>query len=43
MLYTIDENDFSPLAQFNDNRITLITCLDSQRGKRRVAVATEVF
>jgi LPXTG-site transpeptidase (sortase) family protein len=38
VLYTIDDTDFSPLMQFNDNRISLITCLEYRRNQRRVAV-----
>jgi len=40
--YTIDENDFSPLMTFGDNRLTLVTCVENQPGLRRVAVATEI-
>jgi LPXTG-site transpeptidase (sortase) family protein len=39
MLYMVDESDFSPLMQFSDHRITLITCVEYQRSQRRVAVA----
>ena len=42
MQYTIDENDFSPLMAFGDNRLTLVTCVEYQPGLRRVAVATEI-
>ena len=38
MLYIIDDTDFSPLMQFGDNRISLITCVEYQRNQRRVAV-----
>jgi LPXTG-site transpeptidase (sortase) family protein len=41
LLYTINENDFSPLMAFGDNRLTLVTCVEYQPGLRRVAVATE--
>jgi LPXTG-site transpeptidase (sortase) family protein len=41
MLYTVEETDFSPLLQYGDNRLTLITCVENQRNLRRVAVATE--
>jgi len=42
MLYTIDETDFSPLMEFNDNRLTLITCVEYVSHKRRVAVLLEI-
>jgi len=42
MMYTIDYTDFSPLAQFNDHRLSLITCVEYQRTRRRVAVAIAV-
>ena len=41
MLYTIDESDFGSLMQFENTRLTLITCLEYVPGKRRVAVAFE--
>ena len=42
MLYTIDYTDFSPLAQFGDHRLSLITCVEYQRTRRRVAVAMAI-
>ena len=42
MLYTIDDDDFGPLMQFGDNRLTLITCVEYRRHLRRVAVAVEI-
>ena len=42
MLYTIDYTDFSPLAQFGDHRLSLITCVEYQRNRRRVAIAIEI-
>jgi LPXTG-site transpeptidase (sortase) family protein len=42
MLYTINETDFSPLMEFNDNRLTLITCVEYVPQKRRVAVLLEI-
>ena len=39
MMHTISYTDFSPLAQFGDHRLTLITCVEYQRTQRRVAVA----
>ncbi|MCL1996808.1 MAG: sortase, partial [Defluviitaleaceae bacterium] len=39
---TIHETDFSPLNQFGDNRLTLITCVEYVRHQRRVAVALEM-
>ena len=35
----ISETDFSPLMNFGDNRLTLITCVEYQRTQRRVVVA----
>jgi len=42
MLYIIRETDFTPLQNFNDNRITLITCVEYQPSQRRVAVAMRI-
>ena len=42
MMYTIDYTDFSPLAQFGDHRLSLITCVEYQRTRRRVAVAMAI-
>jgi len=39
MVYTVDESDFSPLLQYGDDRLTLVTCVENQRNLRRVAVA----
>jgi len=39
MMFTICYSDFSPLAQFGDQRLSLITCVEYQRTQRRVAVA----
>ena len=39
MLYIVDETDFSPLMQFGDTRLTLVTCVEYQRSQRRIAVA----
>ena len=39
MLYIVDDTDFSPLMQFGDNRLTLVTCVEYQRNQRRIAVA----
>jgi LPXTG-site transpeptidase (sortase) family protein len=41
-LYIVDETDFRPLMQFGDNRLTLITCLENQPNRRRVAVALAI-
>jgi len=38
----IYDNDFTPLQQFGDNRITLVTCVEYVRNQRRIAVAREV-
>jgi len=40
--FLIDETDWSPLRQFGDNRLTLITCVEYQPSQRRVVVALEV-
>lgn len=42
MMYAIDYTDFSPLAQFGDHRLSLITCVEYQRTQRRVAVAMAI-
>ncbi|MCL1999732.1 MAG: sortase [Turicibacter sp.] len=39
----IEETDFSPLMDFGDNRLTLVTCLEYVRNQRRVVVAVEVY
>ena len=39
MVYYIDETDFSPLMQFGDDRLTLVTCREYHRTQRRIAVA----
>ena len=36
------ETDFSPLQQFGDNRLTLITCVEYVRNQRRVVSAIEI-
>jgi len=36
--YIVCETDFSPLMQFSDHRLTLITCVEYQPRFRRVAV-----
>ncbi|MCL2837629.1 MAG: sortase [Oscillospiraceae bacterium] len=41
-VFTVNETDFSPLIQFGDNRLTLVTCVEYQRNLRRVAVAIEI-
>jgi len=42
MMYTINESDFTSLQCFNDNRLTLITCVEYQPTRRRVAVAMRI-
>ena len=42
MVYYVDETDFSPLMQFGDNRLTLVTCREYHRAQRRIAVAFAV-
>ena len=39
MLYIVADNDFSPLMEFGDHRLTLVTCVEYQRNQRRIAVA----
>ena len=39
MTFIIGDNDFSPLMEFGDNRLTLITCVEYQSNQRRIAVA----
>lgn len=41
-LYVINDTDFTPLMQFGDNRLTLITCVEYQPNQRRVAVAVAI-
>jgi len=38
----VDETDFSPLQQFGDNRLTLITCVEYVRNQRRVVSLIEI-
>jgi len=38
IVYVVDENDFGPLMQFGDHRLTLITCVEYVSSQRRVAV-----
>ena len=38
----IHENDFSPLLQFGDDRLTLVTCVEYRPRYRRIAVAKAV-
>ena len=42
MRTTVYDNDFSPLQQFGDNRLTLVTCVEYVRNQRRIVVAIEV-
>ena len=42
MLYIVHESDFSPLAEFGDNRLTLVTCVEYRRNYRRIAVAVAI-
>jgi len=41
-VFTVHETDFSALAYFGDNRLTLVTCVEYVRNQRRIAVAVEV-
>lgn len=43
MVYTVDESDFSPLMQFGDHRLTLVTCVEYVPGQRRIAKALAIF
>jgi len=38
----IYDNDFSPLQQFGDNRLTLITCVEYVRNQRRVVSLIQI-
>ena len=38
----VDESDFSPLQQFEDDRLTLITCLEYVRNQRRVVSLIQI-
>ena len=38
----ICETDFSPLQQFGDNRLTLVTCVEYVRNQRRVVSLIEI-
>jgi len=38
----VNDNDFSPLQQFGDNRLTLVTCVEDVRNQRRIVVAREI-
>ena len=38
----VDETDFSPLQQFGDNRLTLVTCVEYVRNQRRVVSLIEI-
>jgi LPXTG-site transpeptidase (sortase) family protein len=40
---TVDDTDFTHLQQFGDNRLTLVTCVEDESNKRRVAVAREIL
>jgi LPXTG-site transpeptidase (sortase) family protein len=40
--YIVTETDFSPLMQFGDNRLSLVTCLENQKNMRRIAVALQI-
>jgi len=42
MTNIIDETDFTPLQQFGDNRLSLVTCLENMRNQRRVVSAREI-
>jgi len=41
-VFHVDATDFSPLMQFGDNRLTLVTCVEYQRDRRRIAVAIAI-
>ena len=42
MKTVVDETDFSPLQQYGDNRLTLITCLEYVRNQRRVVSLIQI-
>ena len=41
-MFAIDYTDFSPLMQFQDHRLTLVTCWEYRQTQRRVAVAIAI-
>ena len=43
MRTVVDEVDFSPLQQFGDNRLTLVTCIEDVRNQRRIVVCREIL
>jgi len=42
MSYIVHETDFSPLYDFGDNRLTLVTCVEYRQRYRRIAVALRI-
>ena len=42
MIYYIEETDFTPLLQFGDDRLTLITCREYFQTQRRIAIAIPI-
>jgi LPXTG-site transpeptidase (sortase) family protein len=42
MKIIVYETDFSPLQQFGDNRLTLVTCVEYVRNQRRVVSLIEI-
>lgn len=40
-LYTVSETDTSPLGQFGDSRLTLVTCVENVKNMRCIAVLFE--
>lgn len=42
VMYIIDETDFTPLMDFGDNRLTLITCVEYRPNQRRVVMAMRI-
>ena len=41
-VFEVDEYDNTPLMQFGDNRLTLVTCVEYRPSLRRIAVAIEI-
>jgi len=41
-VFIVEETDFSPMQDFGDNRLTLVTCVEYRPRYRRIAVALEI-
>jgi len=40
--FIVHETDFTPLVEFGDNRLTMVTCVEYRPRYRRIAVAVEI-